>query len=107
MFRSLFNNEKSLLELYNALHGTSHSEGDTEIVINALDKTLVSQRKNDISFLLNGRLVVMMEHLSSAKVARRGGKAQAGNHVRGQGNTRCDTQGEGLYFELLWKNDGG
>ena len=22
MFRSLFNNEKSLLELYNALHGT-------------------------------------------------------------------------------------
>jgi len=65
MFRSLFNNEKSLLELYNALHGTSHSEGDTEIVINTLDETLVSQRKNDISFLLNGRLVVMLEHQSS------------------------------------------
>jgi len=65
MFRSLFNNEKSLLELYNALHGTSHSERDTEIIINTLDETLVSRRKNDISFMLNGRLVVMLEHQSS------------------------------------------
>ena len=60
MFRSLFNNGKSLLELYNALHGTNLSERDTEIVINTLDETLVSRHKNDISFLLNGRLVVMM-----------------------------------------------
>jgi len=65
MFRSLFNNGKSLLELYNALHGTNHGERDTEIIINTLDETLVSQRRNDISFLLNGRLVVMMEHQSS------------------------------------------
>jgi len=65
MFRSLFNNEKSLLELYNALHGTSHSEWDTEIIINTLDETLVSRRRNDISFTLNGRLVVMLEHQSS------------------------------------------
>ena len=65
MFRSLFNNEKSLLELYNALHGTDHSEQDTEIIINTLDETLVRPGKNDISFLLNGRLVVMLEHQSS------------------------------------------
>ena len=65
MFRSLFNNEKSLLELYNALHGTNLSERDTEIIINTLDETLVLRRKNDISFLLNGRLVVMLEHQSS------------------------------------------
>jgi len=65
MFRSLFNNEKSLLELYNALHGTNHNERDTEIIINTLDETLVSRRKNDISFMLNGRLVVMLEHQSS------------------------------------------
>jgi len=65
MFRSLFNNEKSLLELYNALHGTSHSERDTEIIINTLDETLVSRRRNDISFTLNGKLVVMLEHQSS------------------------------------------
>ncbi|MCL2192685.1 MAG: hypothetical protein FWB78_04735 [Treponema sp.] len=50
MFRSLFNNEKLLLELYNALHGTSHSEQDTEIIINILDETLVPRRRNDISF---------------------------------------------------------
>ena len=65
MFRSLFNNEKSLLELYNALHGTSYSERDTEIIINTLDETLVSRRRNDISFTLNGKLVVMLEHQSS------------------------------------------
>ena len=65
MFRSLFNDEKSLLELYNALHGTNLSERDTEIIINTLDETLVSQRTNDISFMFNGRLVVMLEHQSS------------------------------------------
>ena len=65
MFRSLFNNEKSLLELYNALHDTSLSERDTEIIINTLDETLVSRRRNDISFTLNGKLVVMLEHQSS------------------------------------------
>ncbi|MCL2191427.1 MAG: hypothetical protein FWB79_05520 [Treponema sp.] len=65
MFRSLFNNERLLLELYNALHGTSHGEDDTEIVINTLGETLVTPRRNDISFLLNGRLVVMLEHQSS------------------------------------------
>jgi len=65
MFRSLFNNEKSLLELYNALHGTSHGERDTQITINTLDETLTSRRRNDISFTLNGRLVVMLEHQSS------------------------------------------
>jgi len=65
MFRSLFNNKKSLLELYNALCGTDHGEGDTEININTLNETLVSRRKNDISFTLDGRLVVMLEHQSS------------------------------------------
>jgi len=65
MFRSLFNNEKSLLELYNALHGTDYSERNTEIIINTMDESLVSKRRNDISFMLNGRLVVMLEHQSS------------------------------------------
>jgi len=65
MFRSLFNNKKSLLELYNALHGTDLDEGDAEITINTLNETLVSRRKNDISFMLDGRLVVMLEHQSS------------------------------------------
>ena len=55
MFRSLFNNKKSLLELYNALHGTNHREGDTEIIINTLNETLVSRRKNDISFIFKRR----------------------------------------------------
>jgi hypothetical protein len=65
MFRSLFGNEKAALALYNALQGTDYREGDTDIVINTLDGPLRTQHKNDLSFLVNGRLVVLVEHQSS------------------------------------------
>jgi hypothetical protein len=65
LFRSLFGNEKAALALYNALHGTDYREQDTEISINTLDRALFTMQKNDLSFLLNGRLVVLIEHQSS------------------------------------------
>ena len=65
LFRSLFGNEKSALELYNALHGTDYSERDTEITINTLGESLFTPQKNDLSFLINGKLVVLVEHQSS------------------------------------------
>jgi len=40
MFRSLFNNEKSLLELYTPYTARTTTK-DTEIIINTLDETLV------------------------------------------------------------------
>ena len=65
LFRSLFGNEKAALGLYNALHGTDYREQDTDVIINTLDGSLFTMQKNDLSFLVNGRLVVLIEHQSS------------------------------------------
>ena len=64
LFRSLFGNEKAVLGLYNALHGTNYREQDTDIRINTLDESLLTPQKNDLSFLVNGKLVVLVEHQS-------------------------------------------
>ena len=65
LFRSLFGNEKAALDLYNALHGTDYSEQDTKIAINTLGESVFTPQKNDLSFLINGRQVVMVEHQST------------------------------------------
>ena len=64
VFTLLFQNKKKLLELYNAIEGTNYSE-DTKIEINTLEKVLYMDRENDISFLLDGKLIVLVEHQSS------------------------------------------
>jgi len=65
LFRSLFGNEKAALALYNALHGTNYQERDTDITMNTLEESMLTPRKNDLSFLVNGKLVVLIEHQSS------------------------------------------
>jgi hypothetical protein len=65
LFRSLFSNKRAALTLYNALQGTNYREQDTEITINTLEGSMLTPRKNDLSFLLNGKLVVLVEHQSS------------------------------------------
>jgi len=65
LFRSIFGNGKAALALYNAIHGTDYREQDTDIIINTLDGALFDMQKNDLSFLVNGRLVVLVEHQSS------------------------------------------
>jgi len=52
LFRSIFGNGKSALALYNAVEGTNHG-GDTRIVMNTLEETLWTRRRNDLSFTLN------------------------------------------------------
>jgi len=65
LFRSLFGNEKTALKLYSALHRTSFSGQDVEITINTLGESLFTSQKNDLSFIINGKLVVLVEHQSS------------------------------------------
>jgi len=65
LFRSIFGNEKAALELYNALHGTNYSQRDTEITINTLGETLLTPQKNDLSFVINGKLVIMVDQQST------------------------------------------
>ena len=66
LFRSIFGNEKSALALYNAVSGASLDPAEAEVVISTLTETLWTPRKNDLSFTVNGSLVVIAEHQSSA-----------------------------------------
>ena len=50
LFRSIFNNKKNLLSLYNALEGTEYTD-PKEIRITTLRGTFFNDLKNDISFL--------------------------------------------------------
>jgi len=76
LFRSIFNNEKSALALYSAVcggslgsasaaNGESLSSKSAEVVMTTLNETLWTPRKNDLSFTVNGSLVVIAEHQST------------------------------------------
>ena len=64
LFRSLFDNKTSLLELYNSIKGTSYG-ASTDLSINTLSETLFSHLKNDVSFILEGKLIILVEHQST------------------------------------------
>jgi hypothetical protein len=64
VFISLFSDKKRLLELYNAIEGTSYKNPNI-ININTLEGVLFPDRQNDISFTIGDKLVVLIEHQSS------------------------------------------
>lgn len=55
---------KRLVELYNALEGTNYPE-NTPVKVNTITDVLYKDRLNDLSFLLDGQLVVLIEHQST------------------------------------------
>jgi predicted transposase YdaD len=63
-FTSLFNDKERLLELYNALEGTSYDDLDM-IEINTLSDVFFLNQQNDISFTIGDKLVVLIEHQST------------------------------------------
>jgi hypothetical protein len=64
VFSSLFGNPDVLRELYSAIEGVSLSP-DTCIDINTLSDVLFMEQINDISFTVDNRLVVLIEHQST------------------------------------------
>jgi len=64
VFRSIFNNEINLLELYNAIMGTNYKDWSI-IEINTLTDVLFAAVKNDISFSVFKKTVVLIEHQST------------------------------------------
>ncbi|MHC6202413.1 RpnC/YadD family protein [Breznakiellaceae bacterium SP9] len=64
LFRSLFSDKQALLELYNSIKGTQYDE-QTELIINTLPETLFTHQRNDVSFLIDRRLVLLAEHQST------------------------------------------
>jgi len=53
-----------LLELYNALSGSNY-DTETVIEINTLDDVLFMDLMNDISFTVDDKIVILIEHMSS------------------------------------------
>ena len=64
VFTTLFNDSKNLLSLYNAISGSDLSS-DTHIEIATLDDVLFTDRRNDIAFVLDDKIVILIEHQSS------------------------------------------
>lgn len=65
VFTRLFSNKKELLNLYNTIKDTNYNINDTDINIITLENILFMDRKNDLCFTINDKLVVLVEHKSS------------------------------------------
>ena len=63
LFRMVFEKKEDLLELYNAINGTSYKNAE-ELEVNTLENALYMGIKNDISFLI-GYTMNLYEHQSS------------------------------------------
>jgi hypothetical protein len=64
VFALLFSKPEILRELYSAIEGVDLSP-DITVDINTISGVLVKGMRNDISFLIDNRLVILLEHQSS------------------------------------------
>ena len=63
LFIMLFEDRKNLLELYNAITGKRYADPEL-LEINTLENAIYMSMKNDVSFLIDGRLS-LYEHQST------------------------------------------
>lgn len=63
VFRMIFNNKKTLMELYNALNKTNYAD-EENFIVNTLDNAIFMTMKNDISFIV-GSDMCLYEHQST------------------------------------------
>ena len=64
VFTLLFKDKNNLIELYNAIKETNYTSS-INIEINTLEDVLFMNRINDISFVIDGKFVVLIEHQST------------------------------------------
>ncbi|MDR1830252.1 MAG: Rpn family recombination-promoting nuclease/putative transposase, partial [Candidatus Fibromonas sp.] len=64
VFTKLFGTPEKALELYNAISGKNYPP-NTKVKIVTLSDVLYMEQLNDISFVIDGKLVVLIEHQSS------------------------------------------
>ena len=60
----LFTAPEELLSLYNALSGSNVLPG-APVVIATLEDVLFTERRNDIAFVIEDKIVILLEHQSS------------------------------------------
>lgn len=64
LFSSFLGEPWRLVEIYNAVQGTDYPL-DTPVEINTLTDVLWKDQLNDLSFILNGQMVILIEHQST------------------------------------------
>lgn len=64
VFSLYMSDAERLIELYNAIQGTDYPPG-TPVEINTLEDALYKDRLNDVSFVIDNRFVVLVEHQAS------------------------------------------
>jgi hypothetical protein len=64
MFAKLFSDGEALIDLYNAISGST-LPGDTSVDITTLTNVLFNTWRDDVAFLLGDRLVILVEHQST------------------------------------------
>lgn len=64
LFRFMFSDKESAIELYNAIEGTNY-DMDTEVEFTTLEDVVYVEGKNDIGFTIAGKFVVLTEHQST------------------------------------------
>jgi len=64
LFSKLFSDIDNLRELYNAIADTNYDK-DTPVEINTLENVLIKGIKNDISFTIDNKFVILLEHQST------------------------------------------
>ena len=64
LFRFMFSDKESAIELYNALEGTNYGM-DTEVEFTTLENVLYVEGKNDLGFSIGGKFVILTEHQST------------------------------------------
>ena len=64
IFRMIFNQSDKALNLYNAISGKNLGK-DTPIEMKLLDTVLLSLIRNDLSFIIDRKLIIVVEHQST------------------------------------------
>ena len=60
----IFSEKDKLIELYNAIFDTAYTEDD-RVDITTIEDVIFKTMKNDISFVMDGKFVLLVEHQSS------------------------------------------
>jgi hypothetical protein len=61
MFRVLFSDEEKALKLYSAVSGQVFDK-ETRVELKTLDNVYLSKARNDLAFIVDGKLIVIIEH---------------------------------------------
>ena len=65
LFGSDRDGKKNFLELYNALSGSNYKLNDVKLERKIIEQTLYKTFNNDVSWEINGKLIVLVEHQST------------------------------------------